>query len=321
MSCRISSAHFIHPLRLCLFPPQGGFRPIHLAAQCGHRRCLQALLVAAAADGDGGKEEELSARSVRGGDTALHVAAAAGETDCAELLLQEGAEAGALNALRRTPLHAAAAAGAAECLGLLLERCCGADASAADGAVEEEDALIDAADEDGATALHLAAAGGHIDCVEALIEAGADFAAENDVRFSTRTTFSSAPVSSRPPRSSTFPAATTAYACCCSARLDSRRSDQQRACLRLKLTYLACTAFLSLLEVVVDACARFFVRLLRPGRVLRRKALRRCRWRFRKSNPSARGRWETLLRRRQPLLPPVTGVAAAASPRLIVRRS
>lgn len=94
------------------------------------------------------------------GDTALHLACLYGHQQCAELLLQEGAKADAVNPEDgTTPLHDAAAGGYAGIVQMLLEK-------SGPGSVSLQDS-------DGDTALHNAARGGHLAVVQQLLAAGA----------------------------------------------------------------------------------------------------------------------------------------------------
>jgi ankyrin repeat protein len=94
------------------------------------------------------------------GDTALHLACLYGHQQCAELLLQQGAKADAVNPEDgSTPLHDAAAGGYAGIVQLLLEKA--------------DPGSISLQDSDGDTALHCAARGGHLAVVQQLLASGA----------------------------------------------------------------------------------------------------------------------------------------------------
>ncbi len=117
------------------------------SAATGRIRGLEALLEG---------EPELARGYSPDGFTALHLAAYFGRQDAAEMLLDRGADVGAVARkpeLTVQPLHSAAAGGHAEIVELLLER--GADASATQGG--------------GATPLHAAAQNGDERSVEALL--------------------------------------------------------------------------------------------------------------------------------------------------------
>jgi len=110
-------------------------------------------------------EAEPGAARAHGPDgwTALHLAAFFGREPAARLLIERGAEPGAIsrNPTAGTPLHTAAARGHAKVAALLIER--GAAVSGTAGG--------------GWTPLHLAAAAGHAGVVALLIERGADLQA------------------------------------------------------------------------------------------------------------------------------------------------
>jgi uncharacterized protein len=94
------------------------------------------------------------------GWTALHLAGHFGRADSVAVLLEHGADLGAISHNRNgnTPLHAALAGRQAEVGKLLIEQ--GADINAADGS--------------GYTPLHLAAHEGNVALVQLLLDAGAD---------------------------------------------------------------------------------------------------------------------------------------------------
>jgi ankyrin repeat protein len=94
------------------------------------------------------------------GWTPLHLAAFFGHASAVDLLLDAGADLGAVsrNSLKNTPLHAATAGGHADVALRLLER--GAPA--------------DVADAGGHTPLHIAAENGSVPVVRALLDRGAD---------------------------------------------------------------------------------------------------------------------------------------------------
>lgn len=128
------------------------------SAATGRTRGLDALLEG---------EPELARAFSPDGFTALHLAAYFGQEDAAEILLDRGAEVGAVarNAeLTVQPLHSAAAGGHTEIVKLLLER--GADPGATQGG--------------GLTPLHAAAQNGGGESAEALLASGADPSARDD---------------------------------------------------------------------------------------------------------------------------------------------
>ena len=100
------------------------------------------------------------------GFTALHYAAFFGREDCAKLLVDKGAEVGAeaKNPMRVKPINSAAAARQVGIVRLLLDR----------------GAAIDAAQNEGYTALHSAAHNGHQEMIELLLERGANRAARTE---------------------------------------------------------------------------------------------------------------------------------------------
>jgi uncharacterized protein len=89
-----------------------GARAIHLAAHFGHASVV-GLLIARGAD--------IRTRTSHGfANTPLHAAAAGRRCDCAQILLEAGADANALDANAYTPLHIAAAGGEVGLIRLLL---------------------------------------------------------------------------------------------------------------------------------------------------------------------------------------------------------
>jgi ankyrin repeat protein len=98
------------------------------------------------------------------GDSALHLVALYGYIECARVLLDQGARAGAADEGGAVPLHDAAAGGFRELVALLL-----------DAAPE----CLDVGDQDGDTPLHNAARGGHAEVVQLLLDRGADQGAVN----------------------------------------------------------------------------------------------------------------------------------------------
>lgn len=93
-------------------------------------------------------EATVSDRSADGW-TPLHLAAFFGHRDTAEILIERGAELGAVseNAMRNTPLHAAAAAGRLAVAELLVERGADPSAPAAEGLTPLDIAIGDGHDE------------------------------------------------------------------------------------------------------------------------------------------------------------------------------
>lgn len=100
------------------------------------------------------------------GMTPLHWAARAGARRCLTTLLEQGADANALNRVRRAPLHLAAetaADGQGDAIALLVKH--GAD--------------VNVQDRKGRTPLHRATYEGRVEAAEALLAAGADPAVQN----------------------------------------------------------------------------------------------------------------------------------------------
>ena len=114
---------------------------------------------------DHGTGEQLSCF----GDTALYIACFRGQHDMAAVLLHRGASRTASNSLGQTPAYVAAAKGHLSCLVLLL---------GLPGDYKMTPAEVNAATEDGVTALHAAALFGHIKCCGVLIAAGASLDVE-----------------------------------------------------------------------------------------------------------------------------------------------
>lgn len=106
------------------------------------------------------RQPELAHTYSDDGWTALHLAGHFGRTDSAEVLLEHGADLGAISRNRNgnTALHAALAGRQADTIRFLIER--GADVTVADAA--------------GYTPLHLAAHEGNVALVQTLLDAGAD---------------------------------------------------------------------------------------------------------------------------------------------------
>jgi len=129
-------------------PKEGyGVRPIHLAAQNGHREVVESLI----ARGAGIEVRDL------GGRTPLLVAAEKGKTDIVVLLLGRGADVNTADERGMTPLHDAADRGDVALAELLIAK--GAD--------------VNAKDQMGRTPLWWATRRGHDAIVEVLRKAGA----------------------------------------------------------------------------------------------------------------------------------------------------
>jgi serine/threonine protein kinase len=91
--------------------------------------------------------------------TPLHIVVARGFAACAKLLIDHGADVNALSKRRESPLHVACWAGHVSCVKILLEH----------------NSVVNMKDADyGDSPLHKAAEGGHVLCVKCLLEASAD---------------------------------------------------------------------------------------------------------------------------------------------------
>lgn len=141
-------------------------QPLHVAAFSGNARTVSHLLPHVPLDG----------RSAPSGDglTPLHYAALSGSAAVVRLLVEGGAELGALDEGQRSALSWAAGEGhEASVLALLQAR---STADAATGKPEHGDkgsAGLDRLDQGGMTALHHAVKAGSLGCVRALLEHGA----------------------------------------------------------------------------------------------------------------------------------------------------
>ena len=93
-----------------LSPPKNrsGETPLHAAARCGHRRCVEAIC-----GGDGWRY--VNARDRRG-ETALHGAAAGNFVEIVAVLVGFGAAVNLVNAEGESALSMAAARGYLECV-------------------------------------------------------------------------------------------------------------------------------------------------------------------------------------------------------------
>ena len=111
------------------------------------------------------------------GRTALHVACLHGQHDMAAVLLHRGASRTARDSLGCSPAYRAAQEGHLSCLVLLL---------GLPGDYRMTPAEVNAAAEDGWTALHAAAYFGHIKCCGALIAAGASLDAKTNAGHTSR---------------------------------------------------------------------------------------------------------------------------------------
>ncbi|BAM02365.1 ankyrin repeat domain-containing protein [Phycisphaera mikurensis] len=133
--------------------------PLHLAADAGAARVLDALLAAGVSVEP--RSQAPGAPLTRGRATPLHLAAAAGHAEAVLRLVAAGAEPDVLDAAGDRPLHLAARAGHADAV----------------QALRMSDAALEARSGRGRTPLHEAIAGGSEDAALALLRAGADAAA------------------------------------------------------------------------------------------------------------------------------------------------
>ena len=143
-----------------------GTTPAMVAAQRGHDAILGLLLQ---------ENADLNAKE-EDGCTAALLAAHNGHPRCLNLLSTARADLALANTKGHTPLMMAAQQGEEECLEALIFAAADAAAEASDGGAGDSRLreLLDAADEDGQTAVFAAAQGGHARCVELLHGARAD---------------------------------------------------------------------------------------------------------------------------------------------------
>lgn len=164
-----------------------GKTALMVAAQAGELPLVRRLLSAGA---------DVNARNANGGSPLMY-AAAGGHAEITRLLISRGAEVSTRARLGWTPLLVAAATGHTEAVRVLLDA--GADVDCRDAygwtplmrAVSGSDADtvrvlltegkpdLEAAEENGATALHIAAGEGQVELVRLLLAAGADPAARD----------------------------------------------------------------------------------------------------------------------------------------------
>ncbi len=124
--------------------------PMHVAASKGKSDCLELLTLINAS---------LVKEKNKTGHTPLHLAAENGQLDCLKILIENGADAHALNEERQTPFHLAPKGGNLDILNHLIET--------------EDKSLIHAKDETGRMPIHFAAMEGKADFLAILIEKGA----------------------------------------------------------------------------------------------------------------------------------------------------
>ncbi|XP_065166554.1 serine/threonine-protein phosphatase 6 regulatory ankyrin repeat subunit A-like isoform X2 [Atheta coriaria] len=139
-------------------PDVNGKTVLHLAAACGHLKCLQKILQSV--------DEQDALVLDKNGFSALHWACYYGNTSCLDYLLQRNIY-HKLDGNIFTPVHCAAFTGSERCLELLHTKF-GVD-------------CLRAKDSRNRTPLHLAAWHGHADCVRFLLDNGGDVEAKDEI--------------------------------------------------------------------------------------------------------------------------------------------
>jgi ankyrin repeat protein len=137
-------------------PAKAKATPLHCAAFYGMRDIVRFLIVE--------HSQDVNARGFNRDEAPLHVALRRGHADVAQLLLEHGADAKALDGFGTTPLILASQGGHAEVARVLLGR--GAD--------------TEARDKDRWNALEGAAFHGHMEVARVLLEHGADVKAQDE---------------------------------------------------------------------------------------------------------------------------------------------
>jgi ankyrin repeat protein len=133
-----------------------GYTPLHFAALWSHTAAAQLLLDAGAS---------VNATTTNSSSTPLHLAVQAGDDSMVSLLLDRGAQPDSIDNNGCIPLHLASSSNQLRAVEALLQHSSSSSSSRA---------LVNAADQDGQTPLHLAADKGHRQVAACLIEAGAD---------------------------------------------------------------------------------------------------------------------------------------------------
>ncbi|XLU47012.1 tankyrase-1 [Arachis ipaensis] len=140
-------------------PPH--LRDLSAAAQLGDLSALRTAL-----DNLQGSIDE----PVEDGDTALHLTCLYGHLECAQLLLDRGANLEANDEDGALPLHDACAGGYTQIVQLLLNRA---------GDAEIIKRMLESVDSEGDTPLHHAARGEHVDVIRLLLSHGASPTKQN----------------------------------------------------------------------------------------------------------------------------------------------
>ncbi|MED6156343.1 hypothetical protein PIB30_013620 [Stylosanthes scabra] len=140
-------------------PPH--LRDLSAAAQLGNLSALRTAL-----DNLQGSIDE----PVEDGDTALHLTCLYGHLECAQLLLDRGANLEAKDEDGALPLHDACAGGYTEIVQLLFNRA---------GDAEIIKRMLESVDSEGDTPLHHAARGEHVDVIRLLLSHGASPTKQN----------------------------------------------------------------------------------------------------------------------------------------------
>ncbi|OWF45349.1 ankyrin repeat, PH and SEC7 domain containing protein secG-like [Mizuhopecten yessoensis] len=148
---------------------------LHMAAEMGHRECLQKLLDAEALCNVGtkySKQGSYTAFPHAGGTTPLHLAAANNHIDCVTKLIWDGADYNAVDEFGRTSLYIAAQKTFEDCVHAHLNNAIW------------KDILSLPSKQTGDTPLHECVKNGMLSCVESLLKRGSDVNHKNMAGFS-----------------------------------------------------------------------------------------------------------------------------------------